>query len=280
MEVYLPGGREWISYVQAAVALGQRFAEARGLLYSAKNPLDLQPGDLAAFAADILTASHERATLVLVDADNWRQGPSGKRSRWIWPQLKNENLAPQQNVLDLAHVSGHSCVYHRNDPSLHNLVAVIRLRHDDETPHYVPNRATWTDPTPTRDFAQSSGFCDTTAPDLLHYFSAGRLPDTQRNQNNARAYEINKREKEQADDPRNDKYGANIAFKHPQLVELVPFFVRPDLAQDDVLRALCRVAHYLRLSPAWTMGNTVLPYPMHLGQQLIADQLPILGLTE
>ena len=142
----------------------------------------------------------------------------------------------------------------------------------------MPNRATWTDPTPTRDFAQSSGFCDTSVRDLFHYFSAGRLPDTQRNQNTARTYDIYMREKEPADDPRNDEYGANIAFKHPQLVELVPFFVRPDLAQDDVLRALCRVAHYLRLSPAWTMGNTVLPYPMHLGQQLIADQLPILGL--
>ncbi|MCF4966723.1 hypothetical protein CV014_06165 [Nostoc sp. CMAA1605] len=33
----------------------------------------------------------------------------------------------------------------------------------------------------------------------------------------------------------------------------------------------------LRCSPAWSMGNIVLPYPMHLGQEVIEDHLCVLG---
>ena len=43
------------------------------------------------------------------------------------------------------------------------------------------------------------------------------------------------------------------------------------------MKRLCRVPHYLRFSPAWSIGNLLLPYPMHLGEQLIDDQLCILN---
>ena len=63
------------------------------------------------------------------------------------------------------------------------------------------------------------------------------------------------------------------------MVEMVPFFVRPDFQTEEALKALCRVPHYLRCSPAWSMGNIILPYPMHLGQELIEDHLCILGVN-
>ena len=71
---------------------------------------------------------------------------------------------------------------------------------------------------------------------------------------------------------------ANIAYKHQDMVEMLPFFVRRDLQTEENLKALCRVAHWLRTSPAYTKGNIKQPYPMHLGNKSIADFLCILGL--
>ena len=79
-------------------------------------------------------------------------------------------------------------------------------------------------------------------------------------------------------DSQNDEYGVNIAFKHQQMLEILPFFVHPDFQKtEESLKSLCRVPHYLRFSPAWSMGNIHSPYPMHLGKQLIKDHLCILG---
>ena len=62
------------------------------------------------------------------------------------------------------------------------------------------------------------------------------------------------------------------------MIEMLPFFVRPDFQTEENLTALCRVPHYLRISPAYTKGNISQPYPMHLGMKLIDDLLCILGL--
>jgi hypothetical protein len=65
-----------------------------------------------------------------------------------------------------------------------------------------------------------------------------------------------------------------------QIVEFVPFFVRSDYATLDGKKRLCRVLHYLRVSPAWEMGNIIYPYPLHLAVQMVKDQLSILGNDE
>ena len=62
------------------------------------------------------------------------------------------------------------------------------------------------------------------------------------------------------------------------MVEMLPFFVRRDLQTEENLKALCRVAHWLRISPAYIKGNIKHPYPMHLGNKSIEDFLCILGL--
>jgi hypothetical protein len=77
-----------------------------------------------------------------------------------------------------------------------------------------------------------------------------------------------------------DGVGAGVAYKYPQVVEFVPFFVREDYQSLDGLKQLCRVPHYLRISPAWPQGNIVRPYPMHLAQDLVNDQLCILGMED
>lgn len=66
-----------------------------------------------------------------------------------------------------------------------------------------------------------------------------------------------------------NEYGFNMAVKHQQMLELVPFFLRSDFQNEEYIKALCRVPHYLRVSPAWFMGNIGKPLPMHLGYSLI-----------
>jgi len=273
VDVMLPSSREWIPYSQAGFTVGQIFSQARSDRITNRRRIDsqikLSGTQLAEFAARIITQTLEQPTLVLIEADGWRNERGEDNDRKIWPQLKNEYLPAKQDVLDFQHIPGHHCEYQRKDPELENLLAVIRLRAEDETPQYIPDRDFWNEDRPARSFVHLTGFCDESVPGLLHYFSVGRLPKTQKAQDtpgNRELYML-------------DEHGANIAFKHQQIVELVPFFVHPQFETDTGIQALCRVPHYLRSTPAWTMGNLVHPYPMHLGQQLIKDQLCILGMN-
>lgn len=277
VDVILPGSNQWIPYAQAGFTIGQTFSQARSDRFINKKRINsqikLSGTQLAEFAAQVVTQTLERPTLVLIEADGWRnergEGNDGK----IWPQLKNEYLLAKCDILDFQHVPGHHCEYQRDDSELENLLAVIRLRTEDETPQYIPNRDFWSEDRLARSFMHLSGFCDNSVPELLHYFFVGHLPKTQKAQDTPTARELYML------DSHLDEYGANIAFKHQQIVEMVPFFVHPEFQADAGLRALCRVPHYLRSSPAWTMGNLVHPYPMHLGQQLIEDQLCILSMN-
>jgi hypothetical protein len=102
----------------------------------------------------------------------------------------------------------------------------------------------------------------------MHYFSIGRQLVTGRGQRHPSTRHATML----------DGVGAGVAYKYPQVVEYVPFFVRQDYQNLDGLKQLCRIPHYLRISPAWPQGNIVSPYPMHLARQLIEDQLCILGM--
>lgn len=62
------------------------------------------------------------------------------------------------------------------------------------------------------------------------------------------------------------------------MIEMLPFFIHPDFQTQEGIKALCRVPHYLRTSPAYTKGNISQPYLMHLGNSLIEDFLCILDL--
>jgi hypothetical protein len=272
VDVMLSSSNEWIPYSQAGCTVGQIFSQARSDRFINKNRINsqikLSGTQLAEFAARIVAQKFEQPTLVLIEADGWRNERGEDNDGKIWSQLKNEYLLAKRDVLDFQHVPKHHCEYQRKDPELENLLAVIRLRAEDETPQYIPNRDFWSEDRPARSFMHLSGFCDALISGLLHYFSIGRLPKTQKTQDipgNRELYML-------------DEDGANIAFKHQQMVEMVPFFVHPTFQTDSGLRALCRVPHYLRSSPAWMIGNLVHPYPMHLGHQLIEDQICILGL--
>lgn len=67
----------------------------------------------------------------------------------------------------------------------------------------------------------------------------------------------------------------DYAYKHAQLVELLPFFVRDDFRSEEGHKQLCRCVHFLRVSPAFSKSNILLPYPMHLAKALLDDLLCI-----
>ena len=280
VDVLLPNSQQWIPYSQAGIVIGKFFHEIRKVRNAKANnkqlldQVQMKGGDLVKFAADVLTNYLENPTIALIEADVWRNEKSKEGSNnKAWVQLKNEYLLEQRDILNFNHVPGHNCQDQRDDEKLNNLLAVIRLRSGNETPQYVTNRQTWDENSNTSDFTKLSGFIDQTIPSLMHYFSVGRIPDTQKKQQNTvKARELSKI------DHIDNIYAANIAYKHQDMLEMLPFFVRSDFQTEENLKALCRVPHYLRTSPAYTKGNLKQPYPMHLGKKLIGDLLSILDL--
>ncbi len=273
-DVLLPNHKTWIPYTKAGIEIGRLFHKARQKDRRSIEQVQMKGGHLVKFVADTLVNHLENPTIALIEADVWRNERSKDgNNNQAWFQLKNEYLLAQRDILNFAHVLSHNCEYKRNDEKLNNLLSVIRLRSGNETPQYVTNRNNWDDDSQTKDFTQLSGFIDRKIPELLHYFSIGRIPETQKKkQNQPKARELSKIEH------KDDIYAANIAYKHQQMIEMLPFFVRTDFQTEEKIKTLCRVPHYLRTSPAYTKGNIRQPYPMHIGINLIEDILCILGL--
>ncbi|GAB4043013.1 RNaseH domain-containing protein [Spirosoma litoris] len=277
VDVLLPGQEDWISYLQAGPILGRLFAEARkesmsnGKRDSKTSSVKLANFRLKNFLTNVLKRPSERPTLFVIDADVWRNGRTDEGK--IWPQLQNGLLAKEREVVNINEFE-----YSRNHPELAHILGIIRLRNGIETPDYLPIRESIEEILPDRDFAHLSGFIDDNVPDLLHYFSVGRLPETQKkvqwDKNTVDLFKL--QEYIKGIDPRNNHYGVDTAFKHQQAIEMVPFYVHPDLSHEEGKTALCRAIHWSRISPAWSAGNTLLPYPMHLAKCLLEDQLCII----
>lgn len=57
------------------------------------------------------------------------------------------------------------------------------------------------------------------------------------------------------------------------MIEMVPV-----MGNDPI--ASISITHILRSSPAWSTGNTLLLYPIHLANTLVEDMLPLLGIDD
>ena len=262
VEVTFPGQNEWFLYGNAAPKLGQIFAKERvNITYNKtkrKNEirddkkkystLYYEKGELNNFIFQALR-SIRYPTLVVIEANKWR-------NTGVWPQLRNPDLLENWNVLNFEPYN----LIERDNPQFKNLLAVIRMRSGQETPQYLTNTE--------REFTQLTGAIDASTGNLMHYFSIGCQLVTSKGQRYSSTRHATLL----------DDVGAGVAYKYPQVVEFVPFFVRHDYQDLESLKKLCRIPHYLRLSPAWPQGNIVLPYPMHLAHELIKDQLCILGM--
>lgn len=239
---------QWLPFLEARKVLGELFTKGQ------EQDIRLFPDAQARFAAQVFTEVHHEPTLVLLEAQDWRNYN-------ILPQFANGKI-PLKNQLDLQHVKTFERLYSRED--LPNL-RIIRLRtigSSGETPQYFSvledeDEEMMED----KDLGRLTGFIDKQAEsDFFHYLSIGRLPTT------AAREQRGKPGRYKTDE------GGGIAFKHQTIVEFVPFF----LQEGDNPQHWCHVPHFLRVSPGWEGGNIVLPYPMHLAKCIIADQLCIL----
>lgn len=270
VDVALPGQpQSWMPYPLAAHAVGALFAEERIRLLAAKNkslrsPLRMQHPDLLAFVRQVLVdARLERPTIAVIDAEGWRNGRDDGEDNPCWTQLRNHDLSQTLHELRLGRQT-----YQRDAPVLESLMGIVRLRMGAETPQYVttePNESS----TKAVNVPHLTGYTDTQSSPVFHYFSVGGLPEMQKNQPVSATRATFKH------DVIPNRFH-DVAIKHPQLIEMVPFFVHSSLDSDAGKRAICRAIHFLRVSPSFTMGDIVSPYPMHLGEKLIRDQLVII----
>lgn len=267
VDVILPQeSPEWIPYDIAAHELGRLYSDNCVSLANASLTSRLRLGhkEMLQFVHDVLKNRLERPTIAVIEAEGWRNSRGWDEQSHCWTQLTNAKLFDLRHLLYL----NDQRRYERSAPAFEHLLAVVRLRMDDETPQYVT--AGHLNAEEMRDIPHLTGYVDLVVPDLLHYLSVARLPTTQKKQHEkevAQAFRADLRSHRKKD----------IAVKHPQIIEMVPFFVHPRYQSDEGQRQLCRCVHFLRHSPSFTSGDTVLPYPMHLGEKLISDQLVIIG---
>jgi hypothetical protein len=200
------------------------------------------------FALSILTAEYDSPVLVMLSADDWRSG--------IVPTLKNPQMSSGQMSIggetftpqDLPHIR------------------VLRLRGAGnliEIPQYLHAKGkNWDTAEQQTDRESMILAQDHDASSLLHYFSIGRqsITNTQPEEHRL-SIEVD----------------GNEAYRQEQAIEIVPFFLQGE-AEQQSKEALyySRIVHLLRSSPAWQVGNTVLPFPLHLAKALIEDYLDVL----
>lgn len=254
---------EWMPYHRAASQLGRFIADQwrftqwdnekkRRMLRKSINPLNMSYWQLVTFVRDVLSRI-DKPTIALIEAANWRNYN-------MWAQLSNSNIYEKRNILDF-NVDNQVVeqIYKRDNPQFQHLLGVVRLRSGHETPQYLTDTL--------REFTQLAGFVDNSVPDMPHYFSVGGQLATSKEQ----------RDKSLEHASMFDGKGAGVAYRYRQLVEFVPFFVRDDYQSVEGKLKLCRVMHYLRISPAWEIGNITHPYPLHLARTLVKDQLAVLS---
>ena len=195
-----------------------------------------------AFIKKVLAEHREIPTLLILDA---------YKLRTIWKYLKVEELDKDRLLLGGDSFEPYSFV---------NMNVVwLRQHNDGETPQYVAtNESSWSEADDADRVARSSLFIDTDAGGILqHYFSVGRLDNNKKADQKAMRFDG----------------GGEMNFRNQQMLELVP-------VMGDDPEASVAITHMLRSSPAWSTGNTLLPYPIHLANTLIEDMLPLLGVED
>ncbi len=242
----------WLPLLQAQKALGELFM--KGKEKGNEEILKLSKEAQAQFAAHVFTDTYSEPTLVLLEAQDWRNCD-------VLPQFAN-GRAVVKDRLDLTDVKTFERLYMRKDlPYLR--VIRVRLNGSGETSQYFAVGEDEEDEElkEEKDLKHLTGFVDTqTASEFFHYLSVGSMPAT------AATEQKNKIGLYKTDE------GGGIAFKHQTIVEFVPFFLQ---AGDDP-QVWCHIPHFMRISPGRDGGNIVFPYPMHLAKCMIEDQLCIL----
>lgn len=238
-----------VSYLDAAIKVGQLMgrepnSEMKHSINLNMNSESGQPeGRVARFAESIIGQSRNCPTLILLEADGWREEHV---------KLTGDKQIEKDTII----IRSQS-----HTPQTLPNVALLRVRESgtrSETPQYVSGSdvQSWNELDQLANNQEMIGMIDTNAESsIMHYFSIGRQPVAFGKDQDEERYAF--------------EDGGDVAFKHQQAIEYVPFFA----ANEDDRLIYCRIAHFLRSSPAWDGGNINLPYPLHLAQTLIDDAI-------
>ncbi len=251
----------WQPYHEAVFGLARAMLEKheriRDIPYNQREDTNVAAFRAAReFVRSIIDANSDRPTLLLADAYQWRGGNDRMK---IWPHLHNEYL--EQDIFSFDSNGQYSL---ENYPNLF----IVRLRdtsgrHEKAT-YVLLNGEDWQTSNVKPNFSSVAGFVDTsTDSSLLHYGIIGGQPATT--------------SKDQKYQPYAPKWGdgGDTAYKHPRMIEAIPFFGRADV--DRIIWA--RLVGFLCFSPGWPHGNTVRPFMVHMAYQAVKDILDALGLS-
>lgn len=201
------------------------------------------------FVRSILKAEYDAPVLVILSADDWR--------RDVVPTLSNPRMSSGEITI------GNQTYTAKDLPQ----VRILRLRESgslNETPQYLYAVGQDWISAEAQTVRESMILAQDQTPSLIkHYFSIGRQSITNTQSEEERlSIEVD----------------GNEAYRQEQAVEIVPFFLQgaPEQRSMEALY-YSRIVHLLRLSPAWQMGNTVLPFPLHMAKALIEDYLDVLS---
>lgn len=248
-------GSNWMDYIDCSILIGKIFLSQKSYR--------LNQDELSGFVNDVITDAENLVhnTLVFVIADNWRTR--------IWPGLANSKLKTNTFLLDKKDMPTQRPLTPAELPN----VRIVRLRETGtlgETPQYICSNERWNQDSITAGNVRGGGgFIDNDHVDenALHYFSIGDLESIR---------------DEDLDAYKSEDGGGN-AYRMESIIEMLPIFYQPEDAcavDNDALPIhfrFCRLAHFLRHSPAWGGGNTNYPFPLHLAYTCIEDMLCLLG---
>jgi DNA-binding MarR family transcriptional regulator len=251
----------WQPYHEGVFALARAMLEKHELIRN--TPYNQrEDSNVAAFRAarefvlSLIDENPEQPTLLLVEATQWRGGNDKMK---IWPHLHNEYL--EQDIFSFDSNGQY-------DREAYPKLYVVRLRDTsdqrEKATYVLLDGENWETSSVKPNFSSVAGFVDTsTDSSLLHYGIIGGQPATT--------------SKDQKYQPNAPKWGdgGDTAYKHPRMIEAIPFFGQADM---DLL-FWARLVGFLCFSPGWAQGNTVRPFMMHMAYQAVKDILDALGLS-
>lgn len=243
----LPTAIDWLPYPQACVELGKLVIKNKGSILTRQkkgkvySDVCLDQGKILDFI-DRIIRGPGKEKIVLIDAIQFRNK--------MWEELKNGKMlrdqyrSPSYGLMTPVELPG---------------VRLIRIL-TGESPQYT----SVDDPKEPDNNLYIAG----EQGGLPIFYSIGSLSTVRR--------QVAKETKSVAEERHPDDLSPNyitkadwpkVAFKHSQMVEIIPFFLQP----GDDPELFTWVAHRLRTTVNWIAGNTIYPRPIHLAEAFVED---------
>lgn len=238
---------EWLPYTQACIELGQLVIKNKGKILTRKkdskvfSDVCLNNGQMLDFIDKIIRGPGKEK-IVLIDAMQFRNT--------LWKELKNGDM-----VMNQYKSPGYGMLTPVELPGV-RLIRVLA----GESPQYTsvgnlkePDNALYI-------AGDSSGF--------PVFYSVGALSTVRRQvfKESKKEAEFRHPESEARNYISKADY-ADTAFKHSQMVEMIPFFLQP----GDDPELFTWIAHRLRTTLNWAAGNIIYPRPIHLADAFVED---------